>query len=133
MKLHLFQGNSDSQDFQKRLGYMGIIEAHTWKDLLIKVVKHRLTYSSDWEEELKTGVDWAHKPFVVSLLKAHPNLPRTEEGLMEAILLFAKEEDLEKMARDVVFMMNKETDDFDPFLVILESPETEDLLSYLLS
>lgn len=130
MKLHIFQGNTDSSYYETRLGHIICIEASSWREMLVEVFEKRSDMSEDWEEEKNYGIDWCEKPFVKLLTKGI-DITRTEEGVRNLIREMSSDPTKELFCKNAVLSMNEEKDNIDPLLLVEETIATLPLLKYL--
>lgn len=136
MRFYIFKGNSDSSDYETRLGFIRYIEAPSWRSALSSIWSMRSSQSEDWQTELECGIDWEKKPFVLLIKrrcqKMGIQVPSGEEEINETLQRsFVFNPSQERFCRKVVRAMNLETDDIDKFLIVEEKKSSLDLLNYL--
>jgi hypothetical protein len=136
MRFYIFKGNSDSSDYETRLGFIRDIEAPSWRSALSSIWSMRSSQSEDWQTELECGIDWEKKPFVLLIKRRCQKMgipiPSGEEEINETLQRsFVFNPSQERFCRKVVRAMNLEMDDIDKFLIVEETKSSLDLLNYL--
>ncbi len=127
VKFHIFCGNSQSDNFEERIGYLKCFNSSEistkWSALLEEIVHMRL--ENEGFDEI------VNFPFVKMIFAQFPNISQSKPGLLQAVAMMRERivSGSERLAKTIIEGMQRE--DISPYLIIHQSDETLPILRYM--